>query len=166
MAAPVSHVNAPINTTSGPASKFKGQKTVRAECPWSNSAEAEACCCRSRGSGKSRPVKDCHNLRTHGQFCDSCKMLNADRARTKKLRQCEKVARELLAKGAESSSMGLPSTSEASRTSTAHVVAPVLKEPEFLSVPPMLLDQGYCAAFLKAQSARGGAWPVAAKFRA
>ena len=136
-------MNAPINTTEN---KFKRLRTVQGECPW-NSDNKEACCCR--GSRQSRPVKDCHNLRTQGQFCDNCKTINAERARAKKRRHCEKVARELLAKGAtgvESSSMGLPATSEFTRTSAAHVAAPVLKEPEFLSVPPMLLDQGYFAA--------------------
>ena len=105
--APVSHMNAPINTTEN-----KRLRTVQGECPW-NSDNKEACCCR--GSRKSRPVKDCHNLRTQGQFCDNCKTINAERARAKKRRHCEKVARELLAKGAtgvksSSITMGLPAT--------------------------------------------------------
>jgi hypothetical protein len=70
-------------------SKFKRHKTVQAECPRHDTTDALNCCCQ--GAKANRPEKNCHNLRTKGQFCDSCKQLNRERSSARKRKHQEEA---------------------------------------------------------------------------
>jgi len=69
--------------------KFKRRRTVQSECPHLGTLDADHCCCK--GAAANRPVKDCHNLRVTGGFCDACKRINCDKAKSVKAMKKEKA---------------------------------------------------------------------------